>query len=165
VDTDLPDTPCQSSRAGGNGMSAPLLSIILVTRNGAGTLPKVLHAIASQRTDFAFEIVAVDSGSTDGTVDLLERSVQRLVKIAAPAFNHGLTRNLAMEHAHGELAVFLVAGSARLHLICDRDAARAGRGSVGTWGALALAVAWPLGQYLGGLSAARGWKPIRFEGI
>ena len=27
--------------------------------------------------------------------------------------------------------------------------------------ALALAVAWPLGQYFGGLSAARGWKPLR----
>jgi rhamnosyltransferase len=313
-------------------MSAPLLSIILVTRNGAGTLPQVLAAIASQHTDFAFEIVAVDSGSTDGTVGLLEGSVQRLVRISAPAFNHGLTRNLAMEHAAGELAVFLVqdaipvghdwlarlaaplradpavagavcrqqphpdaseltrrslhtwvaaasesrrvsltaaeyahleplarlracafdnvcsslrrsvwkqipfgetsiaedlewgkavllaghslafvaeavvehshrrspryefartyllhrrlfelfhlrtipsigvlwralAGSARLHLTWDRDAARTGRGSVGTWRALALAVAWPLGQYLGGLSAARGWKRVRFEGV
>jgi rhamnosyltransferase len=58
-----------------------------------------------------------------------------------------------------------IASSARVHLDCERQAARAGGGRAGLGRALALAVAWPLGQYLGGLSAAREWKPIRFKTV
>jgi rhamnosyltransferase len=89
-------------------VSAPLVSVALLTRNGEATLPAVLDALARQRADFAFEILAIDSGSTDGTVRLLERSVQRLLTIPPTEFNHGLTRNLAIEQAAGALVVLLV---------------------------------------------------------
>ena len=89
-------------------MSSPLVSIILVTRNGVATLPPLLDAIARQRVDFTFEVVAVDSGSTDGSAELLARSVDRFAAIDPATFNHGLTRNLAVEHSHGELVVLLV---------------------------------------------------------
>src|SRR5947208_7784950 len=84
------------------------VSIVLPTRNGAATLPAVLDAIARQRVGFPFEIVAVDSASTDGTADLLRRRVDRLITISADAFDHGLTRNLAIEQAGGDLVVLLV---------------------------------------------------------
>ena len=89
-------------------MSPPLVSIVLPTRNGAATLPAVLDAIARQRVDFPFEIVAVDSSSTDGTADLLRGRVDRLIAIPADAFDHGLTRNLGIEQAGGELIVLMV---------------------------------------------------------
>jgi rhamnosyltransferase len=313
-------------------VSGPLVSIVLLTRNGVETLPRLLDALSRQRAGFAFEIVAVDSGSTDGTVPLLERSVHRLITIPPAEFNHGLTRNLAVDHAAGELVVLLVqdaipvaddwldrltapmradanvagafcrqqarrdssaltrtmleswvaassrsrsvrlteveylalepharllacafdnvcscirrsvwrtipfvrtpiaedlewgkaallagyqidfvadaavehshdrhpryefartyllhrrlfelfelrtvpsfrhlcravAGSSRSYVKWDRQAARNGGGAIGAPRALAFAVAWPLGQYLGGLSAARGWAPLRFEGV
>lgn len=314
-------------------MSAPLVSIVLVTRNGGEALAATLDAIARQRTNFAYEIVAVDSGSVDGTLPLLRRFARDVVSIPPASFNHGLTRNLGIEHARGELVVLLVqdalpvtehwlaaltapliahddvagafcrqqprpdatalarhylekwvaasptsrsvklagadeldrldpfarlelcafdnvcscirrsvwqripfpevpigedlawgrmalaAGhrldyvadavvlhshdrsaryefvrtyvlhrelaqlfglrtipsvpllaravnsSTRLHLRCERRAAKAGAGRTGLRRALALAVAWPLGQYLGGLSAARGWRPIRFDNV
>ena len=314
-------------------MSAPLVSVVLLTRNGAGTLPETLDAIARQQTDFPVEIVAVDSGSTDGTIALLERAAREVVRIPPESFDHGLTRNLAIEHARGELIVLIVqdalphsndwlarltaplrtqadvagafcrqrprphattltqpylrgwigaspaprsvrltsgsdlvrldpqarmelctfdnvcscirrsvwqripfaatpiaedlewakavllaghrleyvagtsvvhshdrpapyefartyvlhrrlqqlfglrtiptlrvlaraiASSARLHLACERQAAQNGGTRTGLARALGLAVAWPLGQYLGGLSAARGWKPIRFQRV
>ena len=313
-------------------MSDPLVSIVLLTRNGGETLPAALEAIGRQRTDFGFEIVAVDSGSTDGSLVMLEGAAREVVRIEPDAFNHGLTRNLAIERARGELVVLLVqdaipasddwlatlvaplrahpevagafcrqrprpdataltrhylgtwvgsssaprsarlasatelegldplarlhrctfdnvcscirrsvwaqipfaetpigedlewakavllagfrleyvadavvlhshdrsaryefartyvlhrrlyslfglrtigslrglahaiAGSTRLHLRCERQAGSSG-GKTGTGRALALAVAWPLGQYLGGLSAARGWKPIRIKSV
>jgi glycosyltransferase involved in cell wall biosynthesis len=314
-------------------VSTPLVSIVLLTRNGGATLPATLDAIARQRADFAYEIVAVDSGSTDDTLPLLERMAREVVAIPSRSFNHGLTRNLGIERASGELIVLLVqdalpttdhwlarlttplradarvAGtfcrqlprphataltkhyldgwvaasatprsvrltdpaeldrldpmarlhlcafdnvcscvrrsvwqqipfretpiaedlewgkavllrghslqfvpdaavlhshdrsawyeftrtyvlhrrllelfglrtiptvrllirailsSARLHLNCEREATRAGNGKAGLGRALALAVAWPLGQYLGALSAARRWKPLRVEGV
>ena len=89
-------------------MSTPRVSIVLPTRNGAATLPAVLDAISRQRVDFPFEVVAVDSSSTDGTADLLRRRVDRLIGIAADAFDHGLTRNIGIEQAAGELVVLLV---------------------------------------------------------
>jgi rhamnosyltransferase len=86
----------------------PLVSIVLLTRNGGQTLHATLDAIARQRTDFLYEIVAVDSGSTDGTLALLERVARQVVSIPPESFNHGLTRNLAIEHARGALIVLLV---------------------------------------------------------
>jgi rhamnosyltransferase len=86
----------------------PAVSIALVTRNGIATLPEVLDAIDAQEVPFPFEIVAIDSGSTDGTRELLEGRVDTLVTIDPAAFNHGATRNLAIEHARAALVVLLV---------------------------------------------------------
>jgi len=86
----------------------PDVSILLLTRNGIATLPAVLDAIASQATGFSFETVAIDSGSQDGTVALLRERVDKLVEIAPESFNHGLTRNLGIQHCRGALVVLLV---------------------------------------------------------
>ena len=58
-----------------------------------------------------------------------------------------------------------IAGSIRLHVACEREAGQSSGAKAGMGRALALAIAWPLGQYLGGLSASRGWKPIRINGV
>jgi rhamnosyltransferase len=84
------------------------VSIVLPTRNGAETLPALLDAIARQRVDFPFEVIAIDSESSDGTADLLRQRVDRLIRIPADAFDHGLTRNLGINHASGDLVVLIV---------------------------------------------------------
>jgi rhamnosyltransferase len=89
-------------------VSIPAVSIVLPTRNAAETLPGVLDAIARQRVDFAFETIGVDSGSSDGTADLLRQRVDSVISIPAESFDHGLTRNLGVERARGELVVMLV---------------------------------------------------------
>jgi rhamnosyltransferase len=72
------------------------------------TLPALLDSLARQRTDRPVEIIAVDSASSDGTIDLLRGRVDHLIEIAADAFDHGLTRNLGVERASGDLVVLLV---------------------------------------------------------
>ena len=89
-------------------MTSPFVSIVVPTRNGMATLPPLLDAVRSQNASFPFEIVAVDSASTDGTADLLRARADRVVSIAAEAFDHGLTRNLGIEHARGTLIVLIV---------------------------------------------------------
>lgn len=84
------------------------ISIVIPTRNGIETLPEVLDAIASQELAGACELVAIDSGSTDGTSELLRKRADRLLEIAPEAFNHGLTRNQAIAECRGELVVLLV---------------------------------------------------------
>jgi len=86
----------------------PLVSILILTRNGIATLPATLNRIAEQKCDFPLEVVAVDSGSTDGTAELLTRRVDTLIPIPPASFNHGGTRNLGIGHCGGELVVLLV---------------------------------------------------------
>lgn len=84
------------------------ISIVIPTRNGIETLPEVLDAIASQELTSDCELVAIDSGSTDGTTELLRKRADRLLEIVPEAFNHGLTRNQAIAECRGELVVLLV---------------------------------------------------------
>lgn len=89
-------------------MTDRLVSIVVPTCDGARTLPALLDGIAIQQTSFRFETIAVDSGSTDGSVELLQHRVSRLVRVDRAAFDHGLTRNLGVEAACGELVVLIV---------------------------------------------------------
>lgn len=86
----------------------PLVSIVLPTRNGGDRLRAALASIAEQDATFAWEIVAVDSGSTDGTIAALQSRGATILRVAPEAFNHGTTRNEALAQARGELAVLLV---------------------------------------------------------
>jgi rhamnosyltransferase len=84
------------------------VSVLLLTRNGRATLPRVLASLRSQSAPFPFEIVAVDSGSDDGTRELLAGEADRLVETEPDAFNHGTTRNLGVEACRGDCVVLLV---------------------------------------------------------
>ncbi len=88
-------------------MGIPLVSVLLLTWNGAGSLPGVLSALRSQDVSFPVELVAVDSGSSDGTTALLRHRVDRLIEIPEAEFNHGTTRNLGIEACRGPLVVLL----------------------------------------------------------
>src|SRR5215469_2378362 len=83
------------------------LSVLLLTRNGLRDLERVLPALYSQRSTASFEVIAVDSGSTDGTVEFLRRIPVRLRQISPETFHHARTRNLAASLATGEILIFL----------------------------------------------------------
>jgi len=88
-------------------VDAPRVSIVLPTWNGERDLARLLPALARQDLRGGFEIRAVDSGSTDGTVGLLEKAGAHLLLIEQRDFRHGATRNLAARDARGEFLVFL----------------------------------------------------------
>ena len=52
-------------------METPAVSVMLVVRNGAATLPLALRSIAAQ-TDPRWELLAYDDGSSDDTTEILE---------------------------------------------------------------------------------------------
>jgi rhamnosyltransferase len=84
------------------------IPIIIPTRNAGRVLDDVLTAIARQAGAFEPEVVAIDSGSTDGTIERLKVHGARILHVAPDRFNHGETRNEALRHAGGEFAVLLV---------------------------------------------------------
>ena len=50
---------------------APLVSVLMPTYQGMEFLERVLDALAEQVTPFAWEMIAIDSSSSDGTWELL----------------------------------------------------------------------------------------------
>jgi len=71
-------------------------------------LERLLDAIAGQEGGIVPEIVAIDSGSTDGTVELLRTRGATVLQADPHSFNHGISRNEALARASAELAVLIV---------------------------------------------------------
>lgn len=97
----------------------PTVSVIVPVRDGARYLAELLDAVAAQGPD---EILVVDSGSRDGSVQIARAAGARVVEIDPADFGHGRTRNLAAEEATGDVLAFLtqdatpVAGWLSAHL-------------------------------------------------
>jgi rhamnosyltransferase len=83
-------------------MSAPDVSIVIRTLNEERYLPELLKGIASQDTRFSYEIVLIDSGSTDQTIDIARRHGCRLLHISRAEFSFGRSLNRACEAAAGK---------------------------------------------------------------
>lgn len=83
------------------------ISILLLTKNGRRDLERVLASLFSQRTTSEFEVVAVDSGSTDGTLGTLRRYPIRIEQISPEEFHHARTRNFAASLANGTILIYL----------------------------------------------------------
>jgi GT2 family glycosyltransferase len=56
----------------------PGLSVILLTRNGSATIGDQLEALAGQRSSRGWELLVVDNGSTDDTLEIVERYRDRV---------------------------------------------------------------------------------------
>lgn len=85
----------------------PEVSIVVPTRNGAATLQALLDAIAAQDDTAARELIIVDSGSTDGTLNLVS-AADHVIEIPPGRFNHGTARNLGVGRASGRFVVLTV---------------------------------------------------------
>ncbi len=88
-------------------MSDPEVSIVLLTRNGGDRLRVLLEAVCAQETRRTVEIVAVDSESTDNTLETLRAFGARIHPIPLAEFNFGLTRDLGYRLARGRYLVTL----------------------------------------------------------
>jgi len=86
----------------------PAVTLFLPTWNAGPEFPAILAAMLGQELDRPFETVVIDSGSSDGTVEFLERQPVRLTRIPNSEFNHGLTRNRGVALARGEIVVLSV---------------------------------------------------------
>lgn len=89
-------------------MTAPEVSIVLPTRNGGERLVELLDRLAAQQLSPRAELVVVDSGSTDGTAELLRARADRFLAIDPATFGHGRSRNLAIAACRGRVAILLV---------------------------------------------------------
>ena len=83
-----------------------MISVLIPVRNGGDELVRCLEAVNRQRIDEEFEVVIVDSGSTDGSAQVARDLGARVHEIPASEFHHGRTRNLLVTLARGETIVW-----------------------------------------------------------
>jgi rhamnosyltransferase len=82
-------------------------TIVIPTKNGAADIGACLEAVYAQKDAGRFEVLVIDSGSTDGTLEIVRRYPLRLEVIPPETFHHARTRNYAAGIAKGEVLVFL----------------------------------------------------------
>ena len=84
------------------------ISIIIPVKNGAATLVKCLKAIEDQQYNGKIETIVLDSASTDESVAIASNYGAKVIDISPVEFNHGLTRNVGVKRATGDLVYFTV---------------------------------------------------------
>src|SRR3954451_2257736 len=93
-----------------------LATVVVLTYNGERYLRDLLTAVTGQRIDGEFEILVIDSGSTDATLDIVAGFPRvRLLQIPNSEFGHGRTRNLAAHEARGRYVAYLTHDAVPAH--------------------------------------------------
>jgi len=83
------------------------ISIVIPTLNAGAEFEKSLAMIYQQKFSHRFEVIIIDSGSIDGTVEIAKIFPVRLHQIDRRDFNHGLTRQQGVELSRGDYVAFL----------------------------------------------------------
>ena len=85
-----------------------IVSIVIRTFNEEKHLNELLHSIKNQTTDnFNVEVILVDSGSTDKTLDIAKSYNCRIVHIKKEDFSFGRSLNMGCDAANGEYLIFI----------------------------------------------------------
>ena len=92
------------------------VTVAIPVYNGARYLDEVLTAVRAQRVDRELELLIVDSGSTDGSLEIAAAHGARVHRIDKRSFSHGGTRNRMMELAEGDHVAFLTQDATPAHV-------------------------------------------------
>ena len=85
------------------------VGVVIRALDEAELIGRCLEALRDQRGSHALDIVVVDSGSTDATVEIAEAGGARVVHIAPEDFDYSRALNVGIEEARGELVAILSA--------------------------------------------------------
>ncbi|MFW5450516.1 MAG: glycosyltransferase family 2 protein [Methylophagaceae bacterium] len=83
-------------------------SVIIPTKNAGYQFKNVLEMVLDQDAPWEYEVLVIDSGSSDGTVAFVESKHNvHLHQITAKDFGHGKTRNLGISLSRGEFIIMI----------------------------------------------------------
>jgi rhamnosyltransferase len=84
-------------------------SVLILCKNEERHIGDCLSMVFDQDYESEYEVVVVDSGSTDRTLDIVHLHPVRLYEIPATEFHHARTRNYAAGLSRGRNLVYLTA--------------------------------------------------------
>ena len=88
------------------------VTIVIPTKNAGKLLERVLDMVFKQKTQYSYEVICVDSGSKDGTLNVLNKYPCKVYEILPEEFGHGKTRNFGASKGNGEFIVFITQDAA-----------------------------------------------------
>jgi glycosyltransferase involved in cell wall biosynthesis len=84
------------------------ISVVVPTKNAGDDFPFLLKKLKSQKGLCECEIIIVDSGSTDQTLEAAKNEGATIIEIPPETFNHADARNRGAASATGDYVLFLV---------------------------------------------------------
>ena len=87
-------------------MTLPFCSIIIRTFNEDQHIGYLLEQIGKQVTSFPYEVIVVDSGSTDNTTKIALSYGAKILSIRSEDFSFGRSLNIGCKEAAGEILIF-----------------------------------------------------------
>jgi glycosyltransferase involved in cell wall biosynthesis len=88
--------------------TSPEVSVVIPTYNGGELFKRVLDRVLQQKTPWNYEIIVIDSSSTDGSSEYALSKPEVITHIIPQAeFQHGRSRNLGVELARGDYVAFI----------------------------------------------------------
>lgn len=84
------------------------ISVIIPAKNAGSEFSFLMKVLRLQEGFREIEIIVVDSGSTDDTVQIAETYNAVVIKIDPSEFSHSFARNLGAENATGDYLLFTV---------------------------------------------------------
>ncbi|CAG1771329.1 rhamnosyltransferase [uncultured bacterium] len=88
--------------------ASPVCSIVIPTKNGGDLFHKALAGWAKQTLWSRCELIVVDSGSTDDTVEAAKQAGAKVFEIPPAEFNHGATRDYGISLASSDYIILTV---------------------------------------------------------
>ena len=85
------------------------LGVVIRTLNEAALIGTCLEALRRQRSGFELDILVVDSGSTDATLEIVRSHGVRTHELPPGDFDYSSSLNVGIEAVAGELVVILSA--------------------------------------------------------
>jgi len=83
------------------------VTIVIPTKNAGEILDQCLDMVFKQKTSYEYEVICVDSGSSDNTLQIIAKYPVKLFKILPQEFGHGKTRNYGASKGTGDYIVFI----------------------------------------------------------
>jgi rhamnosyltransferase len=90
-------------------VSEPLVRVVVRAKDEAAKIGTTLERMAGQTIADRAELVVVDSGSTDGTLEIARRAGVRVIEIPPESFTYGRSLNVGCRDAKTPLLVALSA--------------------------------------------------------
>jgi len=84
-------------------------SIIVRTCNEGKHIGRLLEGVFFQKADFLFEVIIVDSGSVDNTLEIAGKYPVKVVHILPQDFSFGYSLNAGVKESRGKYLVFISA--------------------------------------------------------
>lgn len=92
-----------------HNMQCPHVAIIIRTFNEDKHIKKLLEACFSQVSQYSFEVIVVDSGSTDKTLSIVKNYPVILEHIKSSEFTYGRALNIGARKSNAEIGVCISA--------------------------------------------------------